>query len=188
MILTVNLATEPFATHRRFRVFSAALGAVAAVVCLALAWRVYVLWKAETAFRTESAAVSKEMEALTAQREQLDRFFSEPENSKLYDRASFINTIIDAKSFNWTNMFMDLERIVPIGVHVISIEPKQVNGQASVKLTIGAADDVAKGKFLHALEQSSVFSHLQLISVRAPTRDTIGDQVELDLSVIYSRA
>lgn len=188
MILNVNLATEPFATHRRFRVFSAALGAVAAVVCLALAWRVYVLWKAETAFRTESAAVSKEMEALAAQRAQLDRFFSEAENSKLDDRASFINTIIDAKSFNWTNMFMDLERIVPIGVHVISIEPKQVNGQVSVKLTIGAADDDAKGKFLHALEQSSVFSHLQLISVRAPTRDTIGDKVELDLSVIYSRA
>lgn len=188
MILNVNLATEPFATHRRFRVFSAALGAVAVVVCFALAWRVYVLWKAETAFRTESAAVLKEMEALTAQREQLDRFFSEPENSKLDDRASFINTIIDAKSFNWTNMFMDLERIVPIGVHVISIEPKQMNGQVSVKLTIGAADDDAKGKFLHALEQSSVFSHLQLISVRAPTRDTIGDKVELDLSVIYSRA
>ncbi|HVH59804.1 MAG TPA: hypothetical protein VM709_05705, partial [Candidatus Sulfotelmatobacter sp.] len=87
MRLNVNLATEPLRTHRRFRVVSAALAAVAAVVCLALAWRVYVLWKAETAFRTESAAVLKEMEALTAQREQLDRFFSEPENSKLDDRA-----------------------------------------------------------------------------------------------------
>ena len=188
MRLNVNLATEPLRTHRRFRVFSAALGAVAAVVCLTLAWRVYVLWKAETAFRTESAAVSKEMEALTGERERLDRFFSQPENSKLDDRASFINTIIDAKSFNWTNMFMDLERILPIGVHVISIEPKQVNGQASVKLTIGAADDDAKGKFLHALEQSSVFTHLQLINVRAPTHDTSGDHVEVELTVIYSRA
>lgn len=188
MILNVNLATEPLETHRRFRVFSAALGAVAALVFLALSWRVYVLWKAETAFRTESAAVSKEMEALNAQREKLDRFFSEPENSKLDDRASFINTIIDAKSFNWTNMFMDLEKILPIGVHVISIEPKQVNGQASVKLTIGAASDDAKGKFLHALEQSSVFSHLQLSNVRAPIHPTSGDQVELELTVIYSRA
>src|SRR5215472_3117736 len=159
MILNVNLATEPLETHRRFRVFSAALGAVAALVFFALAWRVYVLWKAETAFRTESAAVSKEMEALTAEREKLDRFFSEPENSKLDDRASFINTIIDAKSFNWTNMFMDLEKILPIGVHVISIEPKQVNGQASVKLTIGAASDDAKGKFLHALEQHNILYH-----------------------------
>jgi len=188
MILNVNLATEPLETHRRFRVFSVALGVVAVFVFFALAWRVYVLWMAETAFRTESASVSKEMGALLAEREQLDRFFSEPENSKLYDRASFINTIIDAKSFNWTNMFMDLEKIVPIGVHVISIEPKQVNGQASVKLTIGASSDEAKQGFLHALEQSSVFSHLQLSSVRAPTHQTAGDQVELELTVIYSRA
>ena len=85
-------------------------------------------------------------------------------------------------------MFMDLEKILPIGVHVISIEPKQVNGQASVKLTIGAASDEAKGKFLHALEQSNVFSHLQLINVRPPSRQTAGDQVELELTVIYSRA
>ncbi|OLB26075.1 MAG: hypothetical protein DMG42_03715 [Acidobacteria bacterium] len=188
MILNVNLATEPLERHRRFRVFSALLGVVAAAGCLALAWHVYVLWMAETAFRTESASVSKEMEELTAERDKLDRFFSEPENAKLDERASFINAIIDAKSFNWTNMFMDLEKILPIGVHVISIEPKQVNGQASVKLTIGAASDEAKGKFLHALEQSNVFSHLQLINVRPPSRQTAGDQVELELTVIYSRA
>ena len=188
MILNVNLATEPLETHRRFRVFSAALGVVSIVVFVALAWRVYILWKAETAFRTESASVSREMEELTAQREKLDRFFSEPDNARLNDRASFVNTIIDARSFNWTHMFMDLEKILPLGVHVISIEPKQVSGQASVKLTIGAASDEAKQIFLHALEQSSVFSHLQLISVRAPTRQASGDQVELELTVIYSRA
>ena len=188
MILNVNLATEPLETHRRFRVFSAFLGVFVAVVFFALAWRVYVLWMAETSFRTESASVSKEMGTLTAEREQLDRFFAEPENAKLNDRATFINTIIDAKSFNWTNMFMDLEKILPIGVHVISIEPKQVNGQASVKLTIGASSDEAKQRFLHALEQSSAFTHLQLSNVRAPTHQTAGDQVELELTVIYSRA
>lgn len=188
MILNVNLATEPFETHRRFRVFSTILGVVAVLAFAALAWRVYVLWKAETAFRAESASVSKEMQALTTQREQLDHFFAEPENAKLNDRASFVNTIIDARSFNWTHMFMDLEKILPIGVHVISIEPKQVNGQASVKLTIGAASDEAKQTFLHALEQSDVFSHLQIMNVRPPSQQTPGDQEELELTVIYSRA
>src|SRR5438034_11129994 len=87
MILNVNLATEPLERHRRFRVFSALLGVVAAACCLALAWHVYVLWMAETAFRTESASVSKEMEELTAERDKLDRFFSEPENAKLDERS-----------------------------------------------------------------------------------------------------
>lgn len=187
MILNVNLATQRLETHRRFRVFSATAGIVAVVVFFSLAWHVYALRKAETAFRTENATVSKELDALIAQREALDRFFSEPENARLNDRASFINSIIDARSFNWTHMFMDLEKILPIGVRIISIEPKQVNRQASVKLVIGAVNDDAKSRFLQALEQSSVFSHLQLVSVREPTGEP-GGQVVLELNVIYSRA
>lgn len=188
MILRVNLATKPLETHRRFRVFSSVVGAVAAVAFLGLAWHVYAVRKAEAAFRIESATTLKEINALAAQRESLDRFFSEPENAQLHDRAAFINTIIDARSFNWTNMFMDLEKLLPLGVHVTSIEPKQVNGQASVKLTLGAVSDEAKLKFLQALEQSNVFSHLQLISVRGPTQEPSVDQVIMELTVIYSRA
>ncbi|HYY72422.1 MAG TPA: hypothetical protein VE778_02405 [Candidatus Bathyarchaeia archaeon] len=188
MILGVNLATQPFETHRRFRVFSAVCGAVLALACFLLAWRAHALRKADTAFRIESASAVREIDALTSQREELDRFFSQPENAKLHDRASFINTIIDARSFNWTRMFMDLEKILPLGVHVISIEPKQVNNQASVKLVLGAANDEAKIKFLHALEQSSAFSHLQLGGVHAPAQETTGDMVIIELTVIYSRA
>lgn len=188
MILGVNLATKPLETHRRFWVFSPAVAAIAAVACLWLASHVYALHKAESLYRMESAAVSGEIDALTSQREKLDRFFSQPENAQLHDRASFINTIIDARSFNWTHMFMDLEKIMPIGVHVISIEPKQVNGQASVKLTCGAVSDEAKTLLLHALEESTVFSHLQLVSVRAPNQEAGGDREIIELTVVYSRA
>jgi type IV pilus assembly protein PilN len=188
MILGVNLATQPLETHRRFRTFSAAVGAVTAAVFFWLAWHVYSLRKAASAFHLESAAVGKELEALTAQREDLDGFFVVPENAKLHDRASFINSIIDARSFNWTHMFMDLEKVLPIGVRVISIEPKQVSGQATVKLTLGAASDEVRIKFLHALEQSTAFSHLQLVSVRAPTQQASGDQEIIELTVVYSRA
>jgi type IV pilus assembly protein PilN len=188
MILGVNLATQPLETHRRFRAFSAAVGAVAAAVFFCLAWQVYSLRKAEASFHLESATVHRKLEALTAQREELDRFFVVPENAELHDRATFINSIIDARSFNWTHMFMDLEKVLPIGVHVISIEPKQVNGQASVKLTFGTASDAGRIKFLHALEQSTAFSHLQLVRVRAPTQQASGDQEIIELTVVYSRA
>ena len=188
MILDVNLATQPLETRRRFRVFSTAVGVVAAAAFFALSWHGYALRKAETAFRSESARTSSEIDALTSQRQELDRFFLEPENAKLHDRASFINTIIDARSFNWTHMFMDLEKILPLGAHIMSIEPKQVNGQASVKLVFGAASDDAKTQFLHALEESDVFSHLQLVNVHAPTQQSSGDQVIIELTVIYSRA
>lgn len=188
MILNVNLASEPLEMHRPFRVFSSVLGILAVAAFLVLGWHIHTVRKAEAAFRIESGRTSAEIEVLNAQREKLDRYFSEPENAKLSERASFINSIIEEQSFNWTSMFMDLEKILPLGVRVLSIEPRQVHGQASVKLSIGAASNEAKLDFLRALEQSNVFSHLNLLTVRSSAGDAGGDQMVIELTVLYSRA
>jgi type IV pilus assembly protein PilN len=188
MRVRLNLATKPFETHRRFFAFSCAAGAVAAILFVLLGWHVNSLRKADAAFHSQIASTLHRIEALTAERQELERFFSDPSNAQLHDRATFVNSILDARSFNWTRMFMDLERVLPGGVHVLSIEPKQVNGQAAVKLTVGAASEEEKQKFLRALEQSSTFSHLQLTNVHAPHQESTGDQVILELTVIYSRA
>ncbi len=65
-------------------------------------------------------------------------------------------------------MFMDLERILPGGVRVISIEPKQVQGRVQVKLSVGTSSDEAKLKFLRALEDSKEFTDIELQNEHAP--------------------
>src|SRR5260370_1934329 len=114
------------------------------------------------------------MAKLEVQRKDLERYFSKKEIGELHDRAAYINNILDARSFNWTLMFMDLERILPGGVRVISIQPKQVGGHVEVKLTIGALNDEAELKFEHALEESQTFTNFQIDHVRSP--NSIGDQ------------
>jgi len=188
MLVRFNLATKPLETHRLFLVLSGTAGAVALLAFLLLGWHVYKVRKADTTFRIQSEKTAAEIEQFTAQRLVLDDFFSRPENAKLHERAAFVNTIIDGRSFNWTRMFMDLERILPGGVRVMSIEPKQENGQAALKLTVGAASEQAKDEFMHALLQSDTFSHLQLVSVHAPAQEGTADHVILELTVIYSRA
>jgi len=188
MRVRLNLATKPLASHRRFLVFSGATGALAAVFFLLLSWHVNSVRKADATLRSQIAGTLRRVDAFTAERQELERFFSEPSNAQLHDRATFVNTILDARSFNWTRMFMDLEKVLPGGVRVLSIEPKQVNGQAAVKLTVGAATEEDQQKFLQALEQSGAFSHLQLTNVRSPHQESGGDQVVLELTVIYSRA
>ena len=84
-------------------------------------------------------------------------------------------------------MFMALEKVLPEGVRVLSIEPKQVGGQAAVKMTVNAASEDAKVKFLNALEQSGAFSHLQLASVHVNDQGAGGGQLILEITVIYSR-
>ncbi len=188
MIVPFNLATEPLQTHRRFLVMSWAVGIVATLMFLAQGHHVYEVRKVDAAYRFQREKSDREIERLSEQRHDLDAFFSRRENADLHDRAAFVNTIIDARSFNWTRMFVDLEKVLPNGVRVMDISPSQVNGQAAVKLTVGAVSEEAKMDFLKALEGSGVFSHLELSAVRAPVQEGTGDKLVLELTVIYSRA
>jgi hypothetical protein len=188
MRVRLNLAITPLELHRRFLVYFGAVCAFSALLFLFLGWRIYHLRKAEFAFRAQSDKAASEIRLLNSERQELDAFFARPENAKLHDRAAFVNTIIDARSFNWTRMFMDLETVLPQGARVLTIEPKQLNGQVAVKMSIGVTDDQVKGKFLTAFEHSDVFSHLQLSSVRADDRQGGAGNLVLELTCIYSRA
>jgi type IV pilus assembly protein PilN len=189
MKVHLNLATRPLETHRRFLVGSGLVAVFASLALVGLGWHAYSVRKANAELRARSEEIRRKMASLEAQRTDLERFFHQEENAKLHDRAAFINSIIDARSFNWTQMFMDLERILPGGVRVISIEPKQVQGYVEVKLSIGATSDEAELKFLHALEESKVFSRIQVQSIRVPSQggSQSGDQKIVLLTTIYSR-
>jgi type IV pilus assembly protein PilN len=47
----------------------------------------------------------------------------EPQNRAVLERSRFLNDLFASKSFSWTSVMMDLERVVPAGVQVTSIEP-----------------------------------------------------------------
>ncbi|MDP9147344.1 MAG: hypothetical protein M3N22_06765 [Acidobacteriota bacterium] len=189
MRVRLNLSTKPQQTHRRFLVMGSGIGIIAGILFLALGWHVYSVRKVDERLRAESDATAAKIAELQAQRSELERFFSRPENAKLHDRAAFLNSLIDGRSFNWTQMFMDLEHILPGGVRVVSIEPRQVKGHVEVKLTVGASSDDAKLKFLRALEDSHQFSDIALDSERMPAnRQGAGDQKVVELTAVYSRS
>src|SRR5580692_9417497 len=185
----LNLSTKPLQTHRSFLAASGVIGAIAALFFLGLGWRVYSVRRADAALRQKVEEIRLEMVSLEQQRRDLEQFFNQPENAKLHDRSAFLNTIIDEQSLNWTQMFMDLEKILPAGVRVVSIEPKHDKGVVEVKLIIGATNDEAKMKFLHALEQSPSFSQLRMVSEKQvlPTAGE-NDKINVELTVVYSKA
>jgi Tfp pilus assembly protein PilN len=188
MRVPVNLASKPMETHRRFLTLCGTLIALFALPFPWLVWHVHTIRKTNETFRIQNEISTREINSLMTQREELDRFFALPENAKLHDRAAFINSIIDAQSLNWTRMFQGLEHVLPGGVRVLNIEPKLDNGQAAVKLTVGAMTEDAKRDFLTALERSNAFSKVELISVRMSAQGTAGDPIVLELTVVYSGA
>jgi type IV pilus assembly protein PilN len=187
MRVRLNVATKAIETHRRFLAVSGLAAFVAGRLFLGLGWHVYSIRRVEAQLRRRSEETRKKMAVLQVQRADLDRFFKLPENEKLNERASYLNTLIDARSFNWTQMFMDLERILPGGVRIVSIEPKQNKGRIEVKLTVGANDDEAKVKFLRAIEESKQFKNITLEKDSLPDRANNSGQKLLQLTAEYSR-
>lgn len=188
MRIRLNLATKPLVAHRKFIAGSGLLGALAAIIFLSLGWHVYQARKANAEMRAKSAKILQRMSELQQERASLESFFNLEVNRNLHDRATFINSLIDARSFNWTLMFMDLEKVLPAGVRVVSIEPKQEKGRVEVKLIIGTTNNEAKLKFLKALEDSKSFSNIQLQDVHAPTVGSNTDQTMVELTAEYSRS
>jgi type IV pilus assembly protein PilN len=191
MKVRLNLATKALQTHRRFLAGAGLTAFFAAAAFLGLGWHVYSARKADAELRAQTERMRLEMAKLESQRKDLERYFSQKDIAELHDRAAFINTILDARAFNWTLMFMDLEHILPGGVRVISIEPKQVSGRVELKLTVGTINDEAELKFERALEESKAFTEVQIQHVGTPpssVNNPTGDQKVVQLTTVYSRS
>jgi type IV pilus assembly protein PilN len=185
MQVRLNIATKPLESHRRFLAGAGLLAVLGGIIFLALGWHVYSTLRAQEALRRKEQENNNRAALLQQRRKELDDFFARTENARLKERAAFVNGIIDERSFDWTQMFMDLEKLVPVGVHVVSIQPQLEKGHMFVRLTVNATTDESKIKFLHAMENSPAFSNVELLSVR--NVQTNGEQA-LELHAIYVRS
>jgi hypothetical protein len=170
MYVRLNLATNPLLSHRRFLAGTAALGLLGVLMFLGLGWRAYNLRKAEEDLRGRSSKIQKDMAAAEAERKQLEHYFAQQEAAGFQDHAKFVVGVLQARSINWTQMFMDLERILPPVVRIVHIEPKLDKGIVSVHFVVGATNQEAKLKLLKSFENSSSFSHVELLSERSGTQ------------------
>src|SRR6202043_2026653 len=179
MKVRLNLATSPLESKRRFAVGASVMGSLALLALVLLSWNAYAVWKADKVFRARQSALENQIAVLQQRRQSLEGFFDQPETVKRRQRAAELNALIQQRAFPWIKIFMDLERILPEGVRVVSIEPK-LEGD-TVKLTglVGALSDEGKLKFLKALESSPEFSHIELLSETRPNRPEQSDRVML---------
>jgi type IV pilus assembly protein PilN len=186
MNVRLNLATKPIVSQRRFFAGSGLLAFLGGILFLALGWHAYSELKSREALRRKEQENNARAASLTRRRQELDDFFARPENAKLKERSIFVKGMVDERAFDWTQMFMDLEKLVPVGVHVVSVQPQLEKGHMFVRLSVAASSEESKIKFLKAMEGSPAFSNVQLLSVREGQNG--GEQALLELNAIYARS
>ena len=186
MKVRLNVATARLESNRRFAVGAAIVGVLGVTAMLVLAGRAFSVWRADTAFRTEQSQIETEMSQLRAQRRELEQFFAQPDTVQRRELAAFLNGLIAERAFPWTRIFMDLERSLPAGVRVVSIEPRLVADHVELRLTVGAVTDEDKLKFLRVLEGSHEFSGIQVLGEKRSERPGDPDQIVVALQARYS--
>ena len=162
-----------------------AVGLPALVLCFALSLKVVRDRGASGERRMEADRLEKQIAGYRAQRAELELFFADPATRLLTQRAAFLNAIIDQRSFPWTDLFVDLEKRLPGGVHILSLTPTLVESRVEVKMRVGALSDKSKLEFLKSLENAPEFSHLELLTEARSSKNDARDVVLLDLTAQY---
>ena len=186
MKVRLNLSTSPLESNRRFTFSAGVIGTIAVVALLFLSYRTYSDWRSDKALRARQDSLELQIGKLEQQRKGLSEFFENPQTVARRQRAAYLNSLIQQRAFPWIKIFMDLERILPEGVRVVSIEPRLSGDNVQLTVLVGAASDESKLKFLKALEGSAQFSHIQLLSEMRPAQAQVTDRVMLTLQAQYS--
>lgn len=186
MKLRLNLSTTPHENKRPFFAGAAFVGTLGLLALLLLSHAAFRSWRSNRKMRTETSHWQNEIRTNRQKQIELEAYFRSPQAQQVLERAAFLNSLIGARSFPWTKIFMDLEATLPPGVRVVNISPRLDQGRAEIQLTVGAETDDGKIKFLQALEKSPVFSDIQIREERHLDQAAAGDKIVLELTAWYA--
>lgn len=168
----LNLATEPFRRERALLLASTALAIVLAVALGLLV--TLVLGERQRAKDTREAldGVERTLRQQSAELAKYDAVLRQSQNAEVLDRNQFLNILIRRKAVSWTQLFSDLEKVMPGGVRLVTVRPQILNDNRIVlDMTIGARTEEAGVRFLMNLEGSPRFGATTAQSMLPPSQN-----------------
>jgi type IV pilus assembly protein PilN len=162
MRISVNLATKPFVELRPLfaRLRLAMAGLVVLAVVLALALHTLRAKAAEADARMND--LKEKTTQFQQERQRNEARMRQPQNMAVLERSQFLNAMFAKKSFSWTAVMMDLERVLPAGVQVTSIEPVvSKEGDVTIRLRVSGERD-REVELVRNLERSQRFLNPRL--------------------------
>lgn len=170
--IPINLASEPF---RRDRAMLVATIALALVLAAALAAQVYlVLGERTRAQETREAleTVDLALRRQVTEQSRVDLVLRQAQNSEVLDRNVFLNTLISRKAVSWTQLFADLEKVMPGTVRLVSVRPQITpSNQVVLDMTVGAMSGEPVVDMLMRFEASPLFGATTITTMLPPSQN-----------------
>lgn len=185
MRLNINLATQPYEDVRKFLARWGLLTVILAVATVLLVFLAVRNWRDSRHINAQIADLEQKMDALEKSKQTAIETLNRPENRAVADKSRFINDAIQRKSLSWTRIFMDLERMMPTGLHVVSVKPEfSKDNKLGVHLLVGGSSHDKAIELVRRMEESATFKQAELHSERMGAAGS-GDPVQFEITSTY---
>lgn len=188
MRLNINLASQKFEDVRRFYVRWGAAIALTASLALVLA---FLAWKNYTDSADSSARIKKLQQSIATlerQRAEAEAISNRPENHDVTTQKNFWNKQIARRAFSWTQLFNDLQRIMPARAYVSSVHP-EITPDNRLKLSLEILGDKHDNplELVQRMEKSERFRGPQIKSDTSTRDQKTGTTIyKLDIETYYT--
>jgi len=187
MRLDINLATQPYEDPRRFwfRWGMALIGLTLVTAVLLFT----ALVGLQSAIRDH--AIMRQYQAQIAARDNekqsAEARLNAPQNRVIHDRSQFLNELFQRKSFSWTKVFEDLERVMPPRLHLVSIRPEMTeDNQLQIKLVVAGESRDRAIELVRKMEDSQHFRQTQIEQETSAGGQNFGDNVQFEITAYYA--
>jgi Tfp pilus assembly protein PilN len=188
MRVHINLASQKYEAVRQFYVrwLTAIGGAVALTILLAvLAWMNYT---GSAAANARIQALQQRIALLEKQRAAAAEISNRPENHDVNAQKNYWNKQFTRRSFSWTQLFNDLQRIMPPRAFVSSVHP-EITADNRLKLTLTIKGDKHDNalELVQKMEKSERFRNPLINSDTAEKDQRTGQTLyKLDIVTYYT--
>lgn len=124
MRINVNLASSPYEAAREYaRRMTILLGVL---VLLTVGLVGYILYQRGTTRDVDQqiAQTRQEIDSLDAEKAQAQTILNQPQNRDVADQSAFLNNLFARKALSWTQVFAQMEKLMPANIHVVSMKPE----------------------------------------------------------------
>jgi type IV pilus assembly protein PilN len=165
MRVNINLASQKYEDVRQFYVRWGTVIAVLAVLAVLLATLSYVKHSRSTTSARETKDLQQKIAELQKQRDQMEAVENRPENRDVTERKKFWNSQIARRSFSWTQLLNDMQRIMPRRAFLDSVQPELTpENRFKLKLVVTGEKREDPRELIVRMEDSTRFHSTRILS------------------------
>ena len=180
----LNLSTRPFPAYRLINLL---LTSVLVILVVLTVWQAYGFMRYSALaeeIRDSERNARVESEVLGRRLAELEADLNRPEAAAKLSEIEFLNDLIARKSFSWTQVFANLENLVPDTVHLTSLRPQISDTGVLMSIDVRGRNIDAISEFIEALEQSPAFENV-IVSIEEKRNPTGSSDVDVSLTASY---